>query len=173
MDRRKFLKIIPAGFLSSIFSGKLFGNEEKSVQKVKSKPLFYEVDGVKIEQTTFFYAKEDIPKNKSFEFAAFSIEGNPVGFAFPYCFDKDGDKHISYSNDENAYKNAIYPKIEWVNDWILSDIRYAREHYIDWEKYEKLYIYVFRREDKTKEIGIFVSSVPCRPGFYSKYYKIL
>jgi hypothetical protein len=186
MDRRKFLKIIPVGFLSSLLPAKLFGSEEKiagrTSRKTKNEILHYQVDGVEIEQTTFFYTEDQLPSEKCHDFMMIkskninnsnSVDEYRNGWegrtTIPeFFFDKNGEvipirkyeKNISKKFYTYYPSNAVLPKQEWINRQILE----ATRNMINWPHsggpYKKVYVYLFLREDMPC-IGICASDVPC------------
>lgn len=145
MNRRRFLKIIPAGLLSSFLPAKLLGSE-KNAQKEKNKTLEYQVDGIDIEQTTFYH-KNMISQNKhNFDFMAVSKSGKQIPVAL-YFYDKKGNMFRA-RYDCFWPDNAVFPKNKWMNKIILKTIKVMKEHLSPRRDVKKIYVYIFLRADR-------------------------
>lgn len=188
MNRRRFLKIIPAGLLSSFLPVKLFGSSEKLTGKRKNETLNYQVDGVNVEQTTFYYTKEDLPPDKTHYFAEqpdyFYFTGKKeIDIKYGYrrnvrslFFDKDGnqfpydgpyggfsgsiyEKNVSKNPRLYIPENAVSPKVEWINKEVLLLIKMEMANQPLGKPPIKLFVYIFLRED-SPAVGFLVDTIP-------------
>jgi len=146
LTRRNVLKsglfsLAPFAFVKSLFAG------EKIENKEKSKILFYKVDGVEIEQTTFFYSKEDLPPDSKNAYSIFFDENGNTIKEYGYNISKNPNLYIP--------ENAVHPKTEWINKSVLEIIKYDISH----KNITKLFVYIILRED-SPEVGVLTNIFP-------------